>query len=454
MLGIRPHWPTTLLIVIGVLSALAVGPSFRLLPEGNARAQQSPDRILSHPTQTTSQNPRRVALVIGNGNYVNAGLLKNPTNDATDMVSLLTELRFKVLSGTNLSRQAMRSLIREFGQNLKASGGAGLFYFAGHGVQSKGRNYLIPVDAEIQSEAEIEDASVDVNLVLNYMEEAQNELNIVILDACRNNPFARSYRSATNGLAQLDAPTGTLIAYATAPGRIASDGLGRNGVYTAELLKQMRVPGVSLPDLFMRVRAAVMKETDKKQVPWEASSLVGTFYINEATGVQTNIIRTKTNEAEPAAPAVRIRAGPVILQGAGMIYGPKDEGGKVIHVKLRAKIVYFNAEQALRGEVGRLDNDSSHVWDNQWYYLNVPTTAGLLLSWRQIPEGSMAWILVQKSGDVWFYKTNEDKWKELFTGQSAIETWTVGTLKIGIGVEIPPPINGWTTNDVKYSFRY
>lgn len=191
MLGIRPHWPTTLLIVIGVLSALAVGPSFRLLPEGNVRAQQSSDRILSHPTQTNSQNPRRVALVIGNGNYVNAGRLKNSTNDAADMISRLSELGFKVLSGTDLNQRAMKNLIREFGQSLKA-GGAGLFYFAGHGVQSKGHNYLIPVDAEIQSEAEVEDASVDVNLVWNYMEEAQNELNIVILDACRNNPFARS----------------------------------------------------------------------------------------------------------------------------------------------------------------------------------------------------------------------------------------------------------------------
>jgi hypothetical protein len=216
----------------------------------------------------------------------------------------------------------------------------------------------------------------------------------------------------------------------------------------------MRVPGVSLPDLFMRVRAAVIKQTNKKQVPWEASSLVGTFYINKATSVQTNIIQTKTNEAEPAAPTVQIGAGPVILQGAGMIYGPKDQSGKVIHVKLRAKTVYFNTEKALRNEVGRLDNDSSHIWDNQWYYCNVPSTAGLLLSWRQIPEGSMAWILVQKSGDVWFYKTNADQWKQLFTGQSAFETWTVGTVKIEIGVEIPSPASGWTTNDVKYSFRY
>lgn len=154
----------------------------------------------------------------------------------------------------------------------------GLFYYAGHGVQSKGKNYLIPIEADIQSEVEVEDAAVDLNLLLGYMDDAQNGLNIVILDACRNNPFARGFRSASNGLAQVDAPTGTLIAYATAPGRVASDGPGRNGLYTFRLLKEMRIPGLTATEMFMRVRAAVMKQTDSRQVPWEASSLVGSFY--------------------------------------------------------------------------------------------------------------------------------------------------------------------------------
>ena len=128
----------------------------------------------------------------------------------------------------------------------------------------------------------MEDSGVDVSLVLNYMDDAQNGLNIVILDACRNNPFSRSFRSASDGLAQVDAPTGTLIAYATAPGRVASDGTGQNGLYTSELLKQMRVPGLSATEMFMRVRAEVMKQTGNKQVPWEASSLVGSFYFSGA----------------------------------------------------------------------------------------------------------------------------------------------------------------------------
>lgn len=244
-----------------------------------SRAQQDRQLVQNgSPNQTAN---KRIALVIGNGAYTSAPPLKNPPNDARDVAAALKALGFDVTSGTNVNQRDMKRMIREFGLKLKG-GGSGLFYYAGHGVQSKGRNYLIPVDANIQSEAEVEDSGVDAALVLNFMDDAQNGLNIVILDACRNNPFARSFRSASDGLAQVDAPTGTLIAYATAPGRVASDGTGQNGLYTSELLKQMQVPGVSITDMFMRVRAEVMKQTGNKQVPWEASSLVGSFYFSGA----------------------------------------------------------------------------------------------------------------------------------------------------------------------------
>jgi hypothetical protein len=246
-----------------------------------------------------SQNSaRRIALVIGNGTYASAPALKNPSNDARDVAATLQTLGFEVSSGVNIGQRAMKRLIREFGQKLKG-GGSGLFYYAGHGVQSKGRNYLIPIDAEIQSEAEVEDSGVDVGLVLNYMDEAQNGLNIVILDACRNNPFGRSFRSAAEGLAQVDAPTGTLIAYATAPGRVASDGTGQNGLYTSELLKQMRVPSVSVTDMFMRVRAEVMKQTGNKQVPWESSSLVGAFYFSGNSATSNTASGSDKNTTPP-----------------------------------------------------------------------------------------------------------------------------------------------------------
>jgi len=261
-------------------------------------AQNSPSTRQLTQGSKSSDSTKRVALVIGNGTYASAPALKNPTNDARDMAATLTALGFEVSSGINVSQRDMKRLIREFGQKLKG-GGSGLFYYAGHGVQAKGRNFLIPIDAEIQSEAEVEDSGVDVGLVLNYMDEAQNGLNIVILDACRNNPFGRSFRSAAEGLAQVDAPTGTLIAYATAPGRVASDGTGQNGLYTSELLKQMRVPSVSVTDMFMRVRAEVMKQTGNKQVPWESSSLVGAFYFGGNSTTSNTLSGSDKNTTPP-----------------------------------------------------------------------------------------------------------------------------------------------------------
>lgn len=262
---------------------------------------QEPTRQLVQPNTSPTSTAKRIALVIGNGAYTSAPPLKNPPNDARDMAGTLKTLGFDVTSGINVGQKDMKRLIREFGLKLK-NGGSGLFYYAGHGVQSKGRNFLIPVDADIQSEADVEDSAVDVSLVLNYMDDAQNGLNIVILDACRNNPFARSFRSATGGLAQVDAPTGTLIAYATAPGRVASDGPGQNGLYTSELLKQMRVPGLSVTDIFMRVRAEVIKQTGSKQVPWEASSLVGSFYFAGSSPTASNAAgNTNTTPANDEA---------------------------------------------------------------------------------------------------------------------------------------------------------
>ena len=263
---------TTLILTLGAVSLLLCSPT-------DSRAEQEPNRQLVQTGSANANAGKRIALVIGNGAYTKAPALKNPPNDARDMAANLKALGFDVSSGVNVSQREMKRLIREFGQKLKA-GGNGLFYYAGHGVQSKGRNYIVPVDAEIQSEADVEDSGVDVGLVLNYMDDAQNGLNMVILDACRNNPFARSFRSAAEGLAQVDAPTGTLIAYATAPGRVAADGAGENGLYTSELLKAMRIPGLGATDMFMQVRREVMKRTGNKQVPWEASSLVGSFYFS------------------------------------------------------------------------------------------------------------------------------------------------------------------------------
>ncbi|HEY3025165.1 MAG TPA: caspase family protein [Pyrinomonadaceae bacterium] len=261
---------------------LMLGAIGMLLWSPGSQAQQEPNRQLVQTNAQRAGNARRIALVIGNGAYKNAAPLKNPPNDARDMAATLKQLGFTVASAINADQPTMKRLIREFGQQLK-SGGQGLFYYAGHGVQLRGRNYLIPANAEIMSETDVEDQGVDLSLVLGLMDEAENGLNIVILDACRNNPFARSFRSAGSGLAQVDAPTGTLIAYATSPGRVASDGQGRNGLYTSELLSQMRVTGIGVEEMFKRVRAGVQRQTSGQQVPWESSSLVGDFYFAAPT---------------------------------------------------------------------------------------------------------------------------------------------------------------------------
>jgi len=222
------------------------------------------------------ESEQRVALVIGNGAYEDAPL-KNPVNDARTMSQALRDCGFQVIEKINVNRREMRQALREFESQIK-QGGIGLFYFAGHGMQVRGRNFLIPVGADVQAENEVEDESIDASLVLRKMEDAGNRLNIVILDACRNNPFARSFRSSTRGLAQMDAATGAILCYATAPGRVAEDGPGEHGLYTSMLLKHIKTPGVEIKELFMQVRVDVMGASSKQQVPWESSSLTGPFY--------------------------------------------------------------------------------------------------------------------------------------------------------------------------------
>ena len=223
----------------------------------------------------------RTALVIGNGAYRDAPL-RNPANDARDMAAKLRELGFQVIERTDADRQTMRQALRESEQQLRRQRGVGLFYYAGHGVQLKGQNYLIPVGVDIRQEFEIPDEGVDAEAVLRAMESAGNALNIVILDACRNNPFARSL--GNRGLARMDGPAGTFIAYATGPGAISQDGAaGRNSPYTRHLLTALNTPGLSLEQVFKQVLVAVEHDTGGSQIPWVASSLRGEFYFLPAT---------------------------------------------------------------------------------------------------------------------------------------------------------------------------
>ena len=256
-----------------------------------------------HPTQDRQlvQQPaaeKRVALVIGNGAYETAPL-KNPVNDARDIAEALRASGFDVVYKENLDQNNMKRAIREFGTKIR-NGGVALFYYAGHGIQVKGVNYLVPVDAKVQTEEDVEYETVDAGFVLAQMDSAKTSVNIVILDACRNNPFARSFRSTSNGLAQMDAPSGTLIAYATAPGSIASDGgLARNGLYTQELLKVISKPDLSIEEVFKRVRISVRGLTQGKQTPWEASSLTGDFSFRQTTSAKRDPLPAPSQSREP-----------------------------------------------------------------------------------------------------------------------------------------------------------
>ncbi|MBV8031509.1 MAG: caspase family protein [Betaproteobacteria bacterium] len=261
--GLHPRRLTELLVALFAMAlALVAGAADRQLQIA--------------PVKTPAAKERRVALVIGNSSY-KASPLRNPVNDARAVAKALAATGFKVTVIEDATQTTMRRAIRAFGDDLGA-GGVGLFYYAGHGIQLKGRNYLVPVNAEIDREGDVEDQAIDANLVLERMDEAHNTLNLVILDACRNNPFARSFRSASRGLAQMDAPSGTLIAFATAPGSVAADGDGKNGLYTQHLLANINRPGLPIEQLFKEVRIGVTRDTQDRQVPWESSSLKGNFF--------------------------------------------------------------------------------------------------------------------------------------------------------------------------------
>jgi uncharacterized caspase-like protein/formylglycine-generating enzyme required for sulfatase activity len=225
----------------------------------------------------------RIALVIGNSEY-SSGPLPNPANDAKMIGETLSSLGFEVIARRNADQNTMKRAIQEFGARLEKGGPAavGLFYYAGHGVQLNGRNYLIPTTAQIDREGDVEIEAVSADWVIEQMRYARNRLNIVILDACRNNPFTRSMRSVDHGLATMDAPAGILIAYSTAPGAVAADGAGRNSPYTEALSLAMRDLHEPVEQVFKHVRVGVMSATSGKQVPWESSSLTGDFYFAAA----------------------------------------------------------------------------------------------------------------------------------------------------------------------------
>lgn len=227
---------------------------------------------------TTPGLAQRIALVIGNSDYAAIGRLANPRNDAELMAGTLSGLGFQVTKLIDADQRTMKQAMLDFGRSLRDGVEASLFYYAGHGVQANGQNYLVPVDAVIRDQGELDLQAIDVNAFLRVMQNSASKVNIVVLDACRNNPFASSLRSATRGLAMVDAPRGTYIAYSTAPGTAALDGNGSNSPYTLALTRAMQSPGLKIEDTFKQTRRIVLEETRNEQVPWETSSITGDFF--------------------------------------------------------------------------------------------------------------------------------------------------------------------------------
>jgi len=244
-------------------------------------------RIAKQQQSISTQSPasnipafigKRLALVVGNANY-RVRPLMNSRNDADDVSRALKGSGFEVIDVRDGSLSQMRTAVRLFGDKLLTND-VGLVYYSGHGIEVKGRNYFIPVNADIQREDEIADQGLDVALILEKMNTAQRSVNIMIVDACRDDPFGRSFRSSSRGLATMEAPRGTIIAYATSPGKVASDGdpRERNSPYTKHLLRAMQAPNKPIEQVFKEVRRAVQDETKNQQTPWENTSLSGDFY--------------------------------------------------------------------------------------------------------------------------------------------------------------------------------
>lgn len=247
----------------------------------------------------------RVALIIGNSAYVAAPALENPANDARAMSEVLRGLGFQVVELRDGSKAQMNAALAKVRESLKGKQGVGMLYYAGHGLQLDWRNYMVPVDARLNSAADVPNQTIDLGAVIDTFKGAGTRINIMVIDACRDNPFGRNTSSA-KGLAQVDAPPGTFLAYATAPGNVAEDGDAKsgNGLYTQYLLQELKKPITKIEDVFKRVRLNVRKQSQGRQIPWESTSLEDDFYFNDGVKLAGNAQALAASQASQPEPVV------------------------------------------------------------------------------------------------------------------------------------------------------
>jgi formylglycine-generating enzyme required for sulfatase activity len=296
----------------------------------------------------------RVALVIGNGSYQSAPL-KNPVNDARDIARALKKLGFDVIEKTNVNKQELELAIEIFYNRLRSSK-TGLFYYAGHGLQIRGQNYLIPTGIDINSESDVRYKAVDAGWILGKMEDAGNDLNLVILDACRDNPFARSFRNQTKGLAKMNAPKGSIIAYSTSPSELAMDGEGRNSPYTKAILKHINKSKQPVELFFKSVRKSVDEITSGKQTPWESTSLLGEFYFNPKQD-------KKGSKAELA-----LLSEEQTPDNCSLFVNTTPEDAKIRILNIKPK--FFQGMELLPGKYYIEVSNKEHATSKQWVSIN------------------------------------------------------------------------------------
>jgi len=293
---------------------------------------------------------KRVALVIGNADYEGRLVgLANPVNDAKLIASSLKKVGFEIIAAHDASQKEMKRAIARFGEAIAGGGGnvTALFYYAGHGLQVDGVNYLVPVNAEIEREGDVDLESVAADTVLKQMEFSGAKTSIVILDACRNNPLKRSaFRSAARGLARMDAPNGSFVAYSTAPGDVAADGAGRNSPFARALAGEMVKPGQAIEETFRNVRIQVMQETAQQQTPWDSSSMIVPFYFGEPATQEASVLTpaatepaaVPTPDAPPAIAPAAIAPAPAESQPDPDFVSPLPDGTIVLAPAVKAEL--------------------------------------------------------------------------------------------------------------------
>ena len=306
--------------------------------------------VLLHPIEAFAG--KRVALVVGNSAYRHAGELANPRNDASDIAAVLRKHGFEVIEGLDLDKAALDRTIRDFATALSGAE-TGLFFYAGHGLQVGGVNYIVPVDAQLATAAALDFEAVRLDLVHRTMErEAQT--NLIFLDACRNNPLERGLRQALGtrsaeigrGLAAVESGVGTLISFSTQPGNVAADGTGRNSPFAGALVRHLADPAEDLGAILIAVRRDVMQQTQRRQVPWEHSALTGKFYFGASPAKPASAETTTSSTADNQASMTRSVAA--VEVGDFATHPAADEELTWLKIKIERNFVDFFVERGLK----------------------------------------------------------------------------------------------------------